>query len=250
MLKDIRIGIEKHIKDILLYILFLCILAVFEKQLSEYISNLCVEFPIDVWQSSKAIFILFTCIILLTLYYLWKRYVPSNWLLLITTTIGLFIIYSKLYTEEKGCTVISLFILVLFVTQFIIFTINKIKVFCRQIRNYLLVKIEDEKDGFYTDKPIPVEEKLKSPFVRKILKKFFGIEDEKLKTDNKGYEQYAKNIANKIKATHHDEAFAIGINGKWGSGKTSISNLIERHLKSEKDVVIIKFKPWNSNTIF
>ena len=40
------------------------------------------------------------------------------------------------------------------------------------------------------------------------------------------------------------ESFVIGIEGNWGSGKTSLINLVLEHLKSS-DVLIIKFNPWN-----
>ncbi|MBK7684509.1 MAG: AAA family ATPase [Bacteroidetes bacterium] len=41
--------------------------------------------------------------------------------------------------------------------------------------------------------------------------------------------------------------FAIGINGAWGSGKTSFINLLKSKLKKE-DLVEINFNPWNSNS--
>jgi len=102
--------------------------------------------------------------------------------------------------------------------------------------------------GFISDEPIPVEEKDKSNFFIESCNKLFGIKEKEAKPDNKGYALYAQNIAKKIKESHFEKSFAIGINGQWGSGKTSMSNLIRRHTQDEKDVISIDFKPWSSST--
>jgi predicted KAP-like P-loop ATPase len=47
----------------------------------------------------------------------------------------------------------------------------------------------------------------------------------------------------------------LGIAGSWGSGKTSLLNLVEHHLKelrrkqTDRSLVIIRFNPWNYSTI-
>jgi predicted KAP-like P-loop ATPase len=53
----------------------------------------------------------------------------------------------------------------------------------------------------------------------------------------------AKKISELIKNHHNDESFVIGIEGRWGSGKTSFVNLIRQELKD--DVFMINFNPWN-----
>ncbi len=67
--------------------------------------------------------------------------------------------------------------------------------------------------------------------------------------DKFGYEFYAKTIAEKLMATHskEDKAFAMGINGKWGSGKTSFVTLIKKYLIKDH-FIEIEFNPWNSHT--
>lgn len=62
-----------------------------------------------------------------------------------------------------------------------------------------------------------------------------------------GFEPYAKRIAEKITAKGFDESFAIGINGKWGSGKTSFLDLVERNLDKDS-TILLKFTPWNSQS--
>jgi len=65
--------------------------------------------------------------------------------------------------------------------------------------------------------------------------------------DDLGYESYAKRVAEKIAGSTVDQSFAIGINGKWGVGKTSFLNLIKFHLLN-KDIISINFNPWSLNS--
>lgn len=46
-----------------------------------------------------------------------------------------------------------------------------------------------------------------------------------------------------------DENFTIGLNGKWGSGKTTIMNIVLNKIKEKNNVdfIIIKFDPWQYN---
>lgn len=65
--------------------------------------------------------------------------------------------------------------------------------------------------------------------------------------DSLGYKSYARTIALDIDNNKFEKSFAIGVNGKWGSGKTSFVNLIKEDI--DKDLcIIIDFSPWNSNT--
>lgn len=52
---------------------------------------------------------------------------------------------------------------------------------------------------------------------------------------------YAKTIAQKIIDT--EEGFNFGISGEWGSGKTSMLNLIQPYLE-KANVKVIRFSPW------
>jgi hypothetical protein len=65
------------------------------------------------------------------------------------------------------------------------------------------------------------------------------------KDDELNFKDYAKEISDKISIGTYKKAFAIGINGKWGSGKTSLLNLIIEQIKKEESNVIINFNPWN-----
>src|SRR5690606_20882109 len=48
--------------------------------------------------------------------------------------------------------------------------------------------------------------------------------------DELGYKSYADRLAKKIMATQSENSFAIGLNGNWGSGKTSFMDLLKRSL--------------------
>ena len=55
----------------------------------------------------------------------------------------------------------------------------------------------------------------------------------------------AKKISSLITQYTGHESFVIGIDGVWGSGKTSFVNLITEHLITDKNVLLIEFNPWN-----
>ncbi len=64
--------------------------------------------------------------------------------------------------------------------------------------------------------------------------------------------EYIKSAANELKQTFDSEiAFAVGISGKWGSGKTSFTNelkeLLDPKINSGIDI-ILEFKPWFCKT--
>jgi predicted KAP-like P-loop ATPase len=56
----------------------------------------------------------------------------------------------------------------------------------------------------------------------------------------------AEKVASLILEFQGDESFVIGIDGAWGSGKTSFVNLILEQLRgADNDVLIIEFNPWS-----
>ncbi|MGL5596000.1 MAG: KAP family P-loop NTPase fold protein, partial [Cetobacterium sp.] len=65
----------------------------------------------------------------------------------------------------------------------------------------------------------------------------------KAEEDLLGRGKFIERISEAIVSYSSDENLIIGLEGKWGSGKTSILNLIEENLKDE--VEIFRFSPWN-----
>jgi len=70
----------------------------------------------------------------------------------------------------------------------------------------------------------------------------------------KGDSKLAKTVIEKLLHTKSEKtAFSLGISGEWGTGKTSFLMLLEDELKKQsktkqKNIVIIKFNPWDSTS--
>ena len=229
----------KNTKNAIICISIFCVFAIFKNSITKYLNSLCLDFHIDTWTSFTPLLILTICFIIYFCILLIIGYVPSEKILIITILFGSIICCSGLY--YGNCAVFSCFILLFLTSQVSLFIMHLIKKLIRMFRN-------KGTKGFISDEPIPVEEKDKSNFFIESCNKLFGIKEKEAKPDNKGYALYAQNIAKKIKESHFEKSFAIGINGQWGSGKTSMSNLIRRHTQDEKDVISIDFKPWSSST--
>lgn len=67
-------------------------------------------------------------------------------------------------------------------------------------------------------------------------------------TDDK-FQRYnfSKKIAEGIITNSNEDGLVIGINGAWGDGKTSVMNFIEKELRLENSISVIKFNPWRYN---
>ena len=59
--------------------------------------------------------------------------------------------------------------------------------------------------------------------------------------------KFAKSLAKLILNTSPEHSLVVGVNGKWGSGKSSFLNLLDNELKElgKDEVIIIRFNPWN-----
>ena len=75
----------------------------------------------------------------------------------------------------------------------------------------------------------------------------FSITTEKDQMQDTGWQQYAENLVSKILKTDiSKESFAVGVSGVWGSGKTTFLNSLEDSL--QKQVYLVKYNPWNSDS--
>lgn len=65
--------------------------------------------------------------------------------------------------------------------------------------------------------------------------------------DHFGIDPFAKSLAISIRKLHSPHGTAIGLNGPWGSGKSSAVNLVRHHLAEavkENELVLIDFNCW------
>jgi len=65
--------------------------------------------------------------------------------------------------------------------------------------------------------------------------------------DHFGIDPFAQALARAISAMPAPEGVVIGVNGPWGSGKSSALNLILYHLEpliKEKKLKVVRFSPW------
>ncbi|HEU5292487.1 MAG TPA: P-loop NTPase fold protein [Cyclobacteriaceae bacterium] len=92
------------------------------------------------------------------------------------------------------------------------------------ILNLFKRKTKHAGDGFFEDNAI------------------FQKEDDLLQ-----YDHYSRAIVERISGRSFDSAFAIGITGEWGFGKSSFMNLLKGNL-SHPNQIIIDFNPWSSQT--
>lgn len=78
------------------------------------------------------------------------------------------------------------------------------------------------------------------------------LKDEPISRDSKdelGFTIYADSISNHIKGiVDNERSFVFGIEGSWGSGKTSFINMVKARLKNHKEIRIVDFNPWMSSS--
>ncbi|MCE4956046.1 KAP family P-loop NTPase fold protein [Macrococcoides caseolyticum] len=55
---------------------------------------------------------------------------------------------------------------------------------------------------------------------------------------------FSNRIADMLKERNEKDCLIIGLYGRWGYGKTTILNFIEKNLESEESIIIYKFNPW------
>ncbi|MBA3376655.1 MAG: hypothetical protein H0U00_12750 [Actinobacteria bacterium] len=62
--------------------------------------------------------------------------------------------------------------------------------------------------------------------------------------DRFGRARIAKRIAGEAATAPTDSGFVIAVCGPWGSGKTSLINLVIEELASDDGVTVLRFNPW------
>ena len=62
--------------------------------------------------------------------------------------------------------------------------------------------------------------------------------------DQLGRAQFARHVANGIARRHNPSSLTVGLYGPWGSGKTTVLNFIAHELRTERNVLVVRFEPW------
>ncbi len=65
-----------------------------------------------------------------------------------------------------------------------------------------------------------------------------------IEADRLGFAEIAENLAKSVVSNGARKGFVIGIEGAWGSGKSSILNLLAVHLQKAEDITVLRFDPW------
>jgi len=63
--------------------------------------------------------------------------------------------------------------------------------------------------------------------------------------DKLGRAPLAKKVSELVATYQGNESFVVGIEGQWGSGKTSFINLVVNHISDKENLIFIHFNPWN-----
>jgi len=56
---------------------------------------------------------------------------------------------------------------------------------------------------------------------------------------------FSENVAKAIIEYNSKDSLVIGLEGAWGTGKTSIVNMVRQSLKKDENIVLINFNPWD-----
>ena len=78
---------------------------------------------------------------------------------------------------------------------------------------------------------------------------------EQYEEDLLGRSSFARQLADSILNIDLSDSFAIGIYGRWGTGKTSVLNMMQKEIEAgaiDKDgspkAIVMRFEPWNFST--
>lgn len=219
----------KHINNIIflkrnfLLALTVVTLVVFHIPIEHFLSNTVVQYVFSDVKSTWINDVVFGLISIATFFYVslrFRRYNPSN------NILSILIVITIIYSIYRFVYPIWTFTKFSFSSNI---AYSDVLIFISILNLLLLIqgktkKRSTGKNSFFDDEPIG-----------------------KTKDDELGYTPYANLLAEKISSSHFEKAFAIGINGKWGLGKTSFIQLLKGKLQGE-NIIEVNFNPWNSHS--
>ena len=81
---------------------------------------------------------------------------------------------------------------------------------------------------------------------RKVIKMYYS--DKPILSKKEDFlkrKYFAELVAKSLENLNSQDTFTIGLYGQWGTGKTSLVNMILEEIKENEKVVIVRFEPWN-----
>lgn len=212
------------------YLLVLTVLIAFhrffELMANDYIVNPFFSTFNSSWVTITFFFVIVACIVIRFFYLLKYRYTPpANQLILLLISSIVYCLYR--YTENTR-VFYSVFWKIRYFDLLLVITLSELLLFVLSLifkaSSELVDKNKVVLNSFFLDKELNEND-----------------------VDLLGREDLAKQIVSRIETTVTKSSFAIGVVGKWGSGKTSFLNLVNRNL-TESKFIVIKFNPWNSTS--
>lgn len=73
------------------------------------------------------------------------------------------------------------------------------------------------------------------------------LTDIPLQDDSKdlfGYKKFTDRLTDCIKHFSSDDGLVVALNGEWGSGKTSVINIVKNQLQKEENIQVISYSYW------
>ncbi|MBC3542110.1 P-loop NTPase fold protein [Rufibacter sediminis] len=199
-------------------------LSVFHTPVEKLLSDTVVKHLLTYCESNwfnDVIFILAAVALILLTYRKRKRIIANN-SILILLAISAFYLYHRIFKSTWELTGFQTIPNIKYADFILLYTALTILNWSRQFQKRQVEKTS--LTTFFDDEPLSDK-----------------------KEDKLGYSIYAKTVADKIEAYNHNKSFAIGVNGKWGMGKTSFFDLIKRELNKEENI-IIDFNAWNNSS--
>lgn len=216
-------------KGILLIVLFTATI-LFRIQLWDFYDNHIVEGILSTIKSHWLVDITIVLLLFLATTITFANIYNNKRLSLTTFVICMFLfivfIYCRIFSEEYTYESFHWFKNFYYVdfTFILFFGIFLISIFNLVVRN---------KAPLYCDSAFLVDKPIQYPSQDKFGRKQFA-------------EEISKKIQSKL-AIEDAGALAIGINGPWGSGKTSFANIIKQKI-NVTNRIIIDFNPWRSSS--
>lgn len=59
-----------------------------------------------------------------------------------------------------------------------------------------------------------------------------------------GYKKFTDRLVDSIKYFSSDDGLVVALNGEWGSGKTSVVNIVKNQLQKEENIQVISYSYW------